>query len=303
MYSGVIGRSEITQRPTGGEKPLKRKVAFITGASRGIGAESAVALAAIGYNVAITARTLTAGESYDHGGHSSSLPGCLEATAAAVRRAGGQALCLQADILEEDSVVGAAETAIQELGGIDLLFNNAVYQGAGNLESLLDIKRKQLDAIFQGNIYTPLALVKTALPHMLKQGSGTIINMVSYTSFTNPPASAEQGGWGFAYPASKAAIARMVGSLRVEHQGCGLRCFNIEPGTVVTEVMKAAGITSEVLKRYKPCSAAAIAAVVAWLADNEPPEEWQPEEILRAPAIAKQLNLLATTSFLESIYE
>jgi NAD(P)-dependent dehydrogenase (short-subunit alcohol dehydrogenase family) len=106
------------------------------------------------------------------------------------------------------------------------------------------------------------------------------------------------GGWGFAYPSSKAALARMAGSLRVEHPNAGLRCFNLEPGTVVTEAMRAAGITEEVLKRFKPCTAAAIAAVVAWLADNEPQAEWNPEHILRGPAIAKQLGLLHTPSLL-----
>lgn len=279
---------------------MSKKVAFITGASRGIGAESAVALAKAGYQVAITARTLSEGEIHDHVGNSTPLPGSLEATAAAVRAQGSEALCLQADILDEASVIDAAVRALEHFGQVDLLFNNAIYQGAGNQEPLLDVTREQLDAIFQGNIFTPLALVKNLLPGMLKRRQGTIINMVSYTAFNNPPAPADKGGWGFAYPSSKAAFARMAGSLRAEHPDSGLRCFNLEPGTVVTEVMKAAGITEEVMKRFKPCTPAAIAAVVAWLAENEVPAEMQPDEILRGPAIAKQLDLLRAPSLLES---
>lgn len=279
---------------------MSKKVAFITGASRGIGAESAVALAKAGYQVAITARTLSEGESHDHVGNSTPLPGSLEATAAAVRAQGSEALCLQADILDEASVIDAAARALEHFGQVDLLFNNAIYQGAGNQEPLLDVTREQLDAIFQGNIFTPLALVKNLLPGMLKRRQGTIINMVSYTAFNNPPAPADKGGWGFAYPSSKAAFARMAGSLRAEHPDSGLRCFNLEPGTVVTEVMKAAGITEEVMQRFKPCTPAAIAAVVAWLAENEVPAEMQPDEILRGPAIAKQLDLLRAPSLLES---
>ena len=279
---------------------MSKKVAFITGASRGIGAESAVALAKAGYQVAITARTLSEGESHDHVGNSTPLPGSLEATAAAVRAQGSEALCLQADILDEASVIDAAARALEHFGQVDLLFNNAIYQGAGNQEPLLDVTREQLDAIFQGNIFTPLALVKNLLPGMLKRRQGTIINMVSYTAFNNPPAPADKGGWGFAYPSSKAAFARMAGSLRAEHPNSGLRCFNLEPGTVVTEVMKAAGITEEVMQRFKPCTPAAIAAVVAWLAENEVPAEMQPDEILRGPAIAKQLDLLRAPSLLES---
>jgi len=278
---------------------MTRKTAFITGASRGIGAESAVALARAGYDVAITARTLNDGECHDHLGASTPLPGSLQATAAAVRAFGREALCLPADILDEASVVAAAEQAIAHFGRIDFLFNNAVYQGTGNQEPLLQVTRAQLDAIYQGNLFTPLALVKTILPVMLGQGGGTILNMVSYTAFNNPPVPADRGGWGFAYPSSKAAFARMAGSLRVEHAGTGLRCFNIEPGTVVTEVMRAAGISEEILKRYKPCTPQAIAAVVAWLADNEPPAEWKPLETLAAPAIARALDFLQLPSLLE----
>ena len=279
---------------------MGNKVAFVTGASRGIGAESAVALAEAGYCVAITARTLTEGESHDHVGNTRPLPGSLEATAAAVRAAGSEALCLQADILDEASIIDAATAALEHFGHVDLLFNNAVYQGTGNQEPLLELSRDQLNAIYQGNVFTPLALIKTLLPGMLERHQGTIINMLSYTAFNNPPAPADKGGWGFAYPSSKAAFGRMAGSLRAEHPGSGLRCFNLEPGTVVTEVMKAAGITEEVMKRYKPCTPAAIAAVVAWVADNEPPTEWHPEDILRGPAIAKQLNLLHTPSLLDN---
>jgi NAD(P)-dependent dehydrogenase (short-subunit alcohol dehydrogenase family) len=277
---------------------MSEKVAFITGASRGIGAESAVALAKAGYRVAITARSLAEGECHDHLGTATALPGSLLATAAAVSAQGSEALCLKADILDEASVVDAAKQAIAHFGRVDLLFNNAVYQGAGNQEALLDVTRKQLEAIYQGNVFTPLALVKTILPGMLERKQGTLINMLSYTAFNNPPAPADQGGWGFAYPSSKAALGRMAGSLRVEHADAGLRCFNLEPGTVVTEVMKAAGITEEVMKRFKPCTPASIAAVVTWLADNDPLPQWHPEETLRAPAIAKELELLKTPSLL-----
>jgi NAD(P)-dependent dehydrogenase (short-subunit alcohol dehydrogenase family) len=252
--------------------------------------------------VAITARTLTEGESYDHVGMIASLPGSLEATADAVKRAGGEALCLQADILEEQSMVKAAQQTLDHFGSVELLFNNAVYQGTGNLEPLLQVTRKQIDAIYQGNIFTPLALVKTLLPGMLEQHRGTIINMLSYAAFTNPPAPADKGGWGFAYPSSKAAFGRMAGSLAVEHPDSGLRCFNLEPGAVITEVMKAAGI-ADLVEQYRPCSAATIAAVVRWLAINDPLPEWQGEDVLRGPAIAKQLGLLKAPSLLENYDE
>lgn len=279
---------------------MSRPVAFVTGASRGIGAETAVALATQGWDVAITARTLEDGEAHDHVGQTTPLPGSLKATAAAVEHHGGSALCLRADILEVETVKIAALAALEHFGRVDFLFNNAVYQGQGNQERLLQVTPGQLMAIYQGNVLTPLALVQTLLPGMIERRRGTIINMLSATAFMDPPAAPEKGGWGFAYPSSKAALGRMAGSLRAEHPDSGLRVFNLEPGTVVTEVMKAAGIDEEVLKRFKPCSPAAIASVVAWLAANEPQSDWKPEGILRGPAIAKQLGLLQSPSLLEA---
>ena len=61
-----------------------------------------------------------------------------------------------------------------------------------------------------------------------------------------------------------------------------------------------AGIDEAVLARFKPCTPAAIAAVVTWLAGNEPPSEWDPSNILRGPAIAKALNLLKSPSLLDA---
>lgn len=275
-----------------------RRVAFVTGASRGIGAESAVALARAGFDVAITARTLDEGEAYDHVGRVAALPGSLRATQAAVEAAGGRALCIRADILDPASIEQAATKALAEFGGVDLLFNNAVYQGAGNQERVLDVTAEQARTIYQGNVLTPLALVQRFLPQMVERGAGTILNMLSATAFLDPPAPADQGGWGFAYPATKAALARMAGALRVEHPEAGLRIFNIEPGTVVTELMKQAGIDKLVLERFKPTTPAAVGAVVAWLAENEPSERWAGEPCLRAPAMAKELGLLDVPSLL-----
>lgn len=279
---------------------MSTNVAFVTGASRGIGAETAVALAQAGFDVAITARTLKDGEQHDHMGTSAPLPGSLEATAAAIEASGSRALCLAADILDRDAMVDAAGEALAHFGRVDLLFNNAVYQGEGNQERLLDLGDQQLQAIYQGNVFTPLALIRTLLPGMLDRGSGSVINMLSATAFMDPPAPADQGGWGFAYPSSKAALGRMAGALRAEHADTGIRVFNLEPGTVITELMKQSGIDKQILKRFKPCTPAAIAAVVAWLAENEPPQEWKPLGTLRGPAIASELDLLDRPSLLES---
>ena len=143
--------------------------------------------------MAITARTLANGESHDHVGSAAALPGSLAATAAA-SESGGEALCLRADILDSQSMVAAAQAALAHYGRVDLLFNNAVYQGRGNIESLLAVTEEQLRAIYQGNVFTPLALVKAIVPGMLERGNGTILNMVSHSAFTDPPAAGNKGG-------------------------------------------------------------------------------------------------------------
>ncbi len=279
----------------------RRPVAFITGASRGIGAETAVALAQAGYDLAITARTMAGGEKNDYSGSLVPLPGSLEATADAVRAAGGEALCLRSDLTDADSVIAAARVALAQFGNIDLLFNNGIYQGKEIMSPLLELDSDGMQTILQGNLISPWLLVKEILPAMQANGGGTIINMISATAYLQPHGPADRGGWGFAYAASKAALERMASIIRVEHPDSGVRALNLEPGTVVTEVMRRAGIDEDVLKHYKPCTPAAIASVVVWLMQNEPKSEWLPAEILHAPAIAKELGLLGVASHLPDI--
>lgn len=280
---------------------MSQKVAFVTGASRGIGAESAAALARAGFRVAITARTLHDGESHSYALGEIPLPGSLDATARAIEKLGGESLCLQADILDTASMIAAAEQVLSSWGRIDLLLNNAVYQGKGNMEPILELTEEQALAMYRGNVLTPLALVQTVLPGMLARRCGTVINMLSATAFLDPPGPPERGGWGFIYPSTKAGLARMAGCLRAEHPGSGLRVFNIEPGTVITEAIRLAGYADEIVKNFEPTSAAAIGALIAWLSEHEPRESWHPEDILRGPAIARELGLLNSPSLLETL--
>jgi NAD(P)-dependent dehydrogenase (short-subunit alcohol dehydrogenase family) len=269
-----------------------RKVAFITGASRGIGAETAIALAAAGYDLGLTARTLSEGEAHEHGSWQSNttpLPGSLESTAQAARGKGAEVLLFRSDILEPDTVLEAAGKTLDHFARVDLLFNNACYQGMGNMQRLLDVTPEQLRNIYQGNVLTPLALVQKLLPGMLERGSGAIINMVSGSAMVDPPAPADQGGWGFAYPSSKAALIRMVPSLRVEHKESGVRFFSVEPGFVVTEVMKANGFDETIAERFKPTPPNAIAEVVRWLAESAEALEWQEKAVISAPQLHKKL--------------
>lgn len=274
----------------------QRPVAFITGASRGIGAESAVALAACGYDLAVTARTLEEGERHEHGSWASNtepLPGSLAATAARVEAAGGRCLALRSDILQPESVAAAIDACLAHFGRIDLLFNNACYQGPGNMQRILALGAGQMQAIYQGNVFTPTLAVQRVLPGMVARGGGTIINMVSGSAVNNPPAPADQGGWGFAYPGSKAALMRMVPALRVEHPGPGFRFFNVEPGFVYTEVMRANNFGEDAAARFKPSHPAEIAEVIAWLATSPAAREFDDKVLVYAPQLLGRVRASA----------
>lgn len=271
---------------------MSRPVAFITGASRGIGAVTALEFARHGYDLALTARTLKEGEQHEYGSWESTttaLPGSLESTAAAAREFGSEVLLLRSDILDTASVLAAADQALTHFGKVDVLFNNACYQGPGNMQRVLEVELDQVEKIYRGNVLTPLALVQKLLPGMLERNSGAVINMVSGSALSDPPAPADEGGWGFAYPSSKAALIRMMPSLRVEHKSRDIRFFSVEPGFVLTEVMKANGFDDKIAARFNPTPPQAIADIVYWLASDEAALEHHHRAVIFAPQLHKKL--------------
>jgi hypothetical protein len=219
-------------------------VAFVTGASRGIGKAGALALAEAGYDVVITARTLKAGEVYDYGatvadsGRPRSMPGSLAETAALVRERGREALPIRLDLLDRDTIDAAVAQAIASWGQIDVLYNNGIYQGAGVMDPFLELPQDKLELVFEGNFFAQFYLTRLVLDPMLERGQGTIVNMTSTAAVSDPEHPTGEGGWGFAYGASKGALHRMAGMLHVELAGRGIRAYNIDPGHVPTEAIR-----------------------------------------------------------------
>jgi len=103
---------------------------------------------------------------------------------------------------------------------------------------------------------------------MLERGSGCVIDMVSGAGLQDPPAPAGQGGWGYAYAASKAAFHRMAGVLAVEHRGSGVRFHNVEPGFVMTEAMKLNDPEGAIAAQFRAAPPTVPAAAIAWLATS-----------------------------------
>ena len=221
---------------------MAHKVAFVTGASRGIGKGIALELAEAGYDLALTARTVHAGEVHEHSStlkrsDTTPLPGSLDETAELVRAAGRRCMTVPADLLEHPSLVTAADTVLAEWGRIDVLVNNGRYVGPGHMDFILDTPIRILRDHFEANVLAPVVLIKAIVPHMIEGGGGTVINITSGAGYNDPPAPAGAGGWGLGYGASKGALHRIAGILALETAGQGIRAYNVQPGFIVTERM------------------------------------------------------------------
>jgi NAD(P)-dependent dehydrogenase (short-subunit alcohol dehydrogenase family) len=249
---------------------MDRRVAFVTGASRGIGKACARHLARAGFSVAITARTVADGEAREHSStvkasDTRPLPGSLNATAVAIEDEGAEVLVLPADLLDRASLGAAAATVLERWGRVDVLVNNGRYIGPGHMDRLLDTPLELLDKHLEANVMAPLVLIRLMLPGMVERGAGLVANVTSSVAWTDPPAPAGEGGWGLGYAFSKGALHRIAGVLQQELQGTGVSVVNIDPGFVATERM-----ATDMGKFGFDASAAAppdaVGAAVAWLA-------------------------------------
>ncbi len=266
-----------------------RPTALVTGASRGIGKATAVALAAAGHDVAITARTVHEGEGFDDSDSAKrSVPGSLDTTAALVEEQGARALAVPVDLLDRASLQAAVDRVVQEWGGIDVLVNNAVHTGPGSMLRFEDTTIEMIETKLAANVVSQVVLVKAVLPHMTARGSGTIIDVTSAVAITDPPAPPGEGGWGIAYAMSKGAFHRLAPNLTVEYPE--LRFFNLEPGYVQTEraLQNAADLGLE--GRYPGAPPSVPAAVIAWLATSPEADELNGKTIT-AQKLAKDKSL------------
>jgi NAD(P)-dependent dehydrogenase (short-subunit alcohol dehydrogenase family) len=241
---------------------------LVTGASRGIGKASAIALAAAGLDVAITARTVREGEAFDESGSNRGepIPGSLETTAHQIEAAGGRALPIRADLLDRPSVVAAADRVLGEWGHVDVLVNNAVHTGPGSMERFLDLDIDMVAAKLEANVVAQLILIKSILPGMLERGAGTIIDITSAVATSDPPAPTGEGGWGLGYAVTKGAFHRVAGILAVELGPQGIFAVNVEPGYVLTERMVLGQERLGLAGRFPGAPPSVPGAVVAWLA-------------------------------------
>jgi NAD(P)-dependent dehydrogenase (short-subunit alcohol dehydrogenase family) len=203
---------------------LDGKTVIVTGASRGIGAEIARLFAEEGGRVACVARTLREG---DH-----PLEGSLEHTVETIRKAGGEAIPVAADISEYEQCVRAVEEARKAFGPIDVLVNNAA------LTYFIPIKDYPINKWHRSiavNFHAPFYLSQLVLQDMLPRKSGAIVNISSGAAIGpgRGPYPENIGRGGTLYGAEKAALERFTQGLASEvyHDGVSVTC--VSPSQVV----------------------------------------------------------------------
>jgi NAD(P)-dependent dehydrogenase (short-subunit alcohol dehydrogenase family) len=190
---------------------LVQRVAVVTGASRGIGAVIARALADDGYAVCLLARDGAA----------------AAVVAAEITALGGLAIATSVDVTDERAVGNAASAVLSSWGRIDLLVNNA-----GTIEAELPLWEANVDqwwSVITTNVRGPFLMTRAIVPHMIAAGGGRIINL-------NSGAGIAERAELSAYCASKSALARITGGTHLAGWAQGIRAFDLAPGTVRTEM-------------------------------------------------------------------
>ena len=221
-----------------------RKTALITGASRGIGKAIALSMARAGFDVAVTARTVKEGEGtigtpFIGDQRMVLVPGSIETTVDEVRALGRQALGLRLDIMSRDDIDRGVDKVLNEWGHIDVLVNNALYQGPGLMFPFDRFSDEQLEASLTGILSNQVHISRRVLPKMRERGSGMVVCISSAAAIRRPPAGPDKGGWGFVYAAAKSGFHRLAEFIHVEYCDEGIRAFNVEPGYTVTESTRA----------------------------------------------------------------
>jgi NAD(P)-dependent dehydrogenase (short-subunit alcohol dehydrogenase family) len=236
-----------------GTKRFEGKVALVTGASSGIGRQTAERLALEGARVAVTARRDER----------------LRELVARIEASGGAARAIPSDLNEETDRKRLVDETVAHYGGLDVLVNAAGIIGFGTIEDTTVEKWKEM---FDVNVLSIFHLMQLSLPHLLPR-KGNVVNVSSVNGLRSFPGV-------LAYCSSKSALDQLTRCSALELAAKGVRVNSVNPGVVVTELHRQAGLDESAyaafLERSKTTHPMGrvgqpedLAALIAFLASDE----------------------------------
>ncbi len=201
---------------------LSGKVAIVTGGANGIGKATAIRLAEAGANIAIGDFNLDDAEE----------------TAKEIEALGVKAIAVACNVLKDEDLVNLVETTVNKLGGVHILINNAG-GGGGGRENPFKISVDDIKRDFELNVFSGWRLCQLVVPHMKKDGYGSIVFTTSMSSINKSPNMSGYGG-------SKAAVNHMIANLAHDF-GPEVRINAVGPGATRTAAL-ASVLTPEIEK-------------------------------------------------------
>jgi NAD(P)-dependent dehydrogenase (short-subunit alcohol dehydrogenase family) len=196
---------------------LKNKVAIVTGAASGLGQAIAQGYAREGAKVVVADLNLAAGE----------------ATVTAIRAAGGEAVFAPTNVAQTAAVEQMVNTAVEQYGRIDILVNNAAVELFGQEARAHELSEEAWDRTHSVNLRGTWLCAKYTIPVMLRQGSGTIINVASPTGLTGCAPGQT------AYSSSKGGVFALTRVMAIDYARDNIRVNALVPGTIVTPLTEA----------------------------------------------------------------
>lgn len=194
---------------------LANKVAIITGSASGMGQAAAELFAREGASVVVTDVAADVGEE----------------TAKGIRHAGGTAIFVKANVANEDEVQHMVSTTIDTFGQVDVLYNNAGIMPDDD-GSVTDLSEATWDRVMDVNLKSVFLCSKYAIPHMIRRGRGSIINIASFVALMGCTVPQD------AYTASKGGMLALTKSFAVQYGPHGIRCNAICPGPIETPLLR-----------------------------------------------------------------
>lgn len=252
--SSGSGRSDTGQTV----RDVAGQVVIVTGASRGVGAATAVAFAAAGAKVVCAARATAE--------NPLRITGTIDATVDHIVALGGEALAVPTNLAREDDIVALVQRTVDHYGRVDVLVNNAAITFVGGLA----MERKKYDLVMAVNCVAPMVAMREVAPHMAAVGGGSIVNVSSAAALIPVDGL-------MAYGMSKLALEHLTldAARELHPQGISVNCFRIDLA-VASEGFLANAPTAD-HDTWEPCEVPAEGIV--WMATRPPAYTGQRESM------------------------